>query len=216
MKARPIAASSPLLAPSPAATDQGMAPARGSVTVGLLLRAHEGLVRAVYAPLVGLLAALVARFVTRRGPLSLPSLRWLGQRAVQPTSCCPEGGADQALTRRFLRNLAAMRDHRVLLALLEPGQIASTRRWMAALGRVVLLQELRHAWLTWLRKKTGTPAVILADAQIAVAPDCELSCAGCYALPGHGGVEPTTASILRAVDDGGGPGGHRHPPHRQG
>ena len=120
---------------------------------------------------------------------------------MQPGTCCPEGGADAALTHRFLRNLGSMRDLDGMRALLNPDRIAATRRWMAALARVVLLQEVRHAFLGWLRGWTGTPAVILADAQISVAPDCELACAGCFALPGHGGEEPTTRSILRAVDE---------------
>ena len=53
-----------------------------------------------------------------------------------------------------------------------------------------------------MRRRTGVPAVILADAWIAVAPDCELACAGCYALPGarrsgtRGSVRPA-----RAVDE---------------
>ena len=155
----------------------------------------------VYAPLVGVAVAVVVHFATRRGPRAAALLGWLGRRAVAPSSCCPEGGADAALTRRFLQNLASMRDHRHLRALLQPERRRSTRRWMAGVARVVVLQELRHGLLSWVRGKTGAPAVILADAQIAVAPDCELSCAGCYALPGHGGVEPTRASVLRAVDE---------------
>jgi hypothetical protein len=41
---------------------------------------------------------------------------------------------------------------------------------------------------------------VLSEAQIAVAPDCELACGGCFARPGHGGAEPTTASVLAAID----------------
>ena len=178
-----------------------MRSARGSVFLWRLLCSHERLVRWVYAPLVGIVAAIVVRFATRGGPRGAAVLRWLGRRALQPSSCCPEGGADAALTRRFLRNLGAMRETRLLRALLEPAQLAVTRRWMAVVTRVVLLQELRHHLLAWVRERTGVPAVLLADAQISVAPDCELGCTGCYALPGHGGVEPTTGSILRAVDE---------------
>src|SRR5262249_50269016 len=84
--------------------------------------------------------------------------------------------------------------------------IDATRRWMVSFARVGLLQEARHWVLVKVRGWTGTPAVILSDAQIAVAPDCELACAGCFTRPEHGGPEPTRASILPAADQAAAPG----------
>jgi MoaA/NifB/PqqE/SkfB family radical SAM enzyme len=180
--------------PTPSAVRRG-------ALIGRLLRAHEIWVRWVYAPILGLFCAIFVRVITRRGRGSVAALARLGAWATRPSSCCPPGSPDDALNRRFRAILAAITDRRHLAALLDPPRIATTRRWMTAILRISVLQEIRHGLLVWLRAQTGAPAVALMDAQIAVAPDCELACTGCYALPGHGGPEPTTASVLAAVDE---------------
>jgi hypothetical protein len=169
---------------------------------GALLRVHERWVRWVYAPALTLALWLFVRWLTRGGARDADaSLARAGRRVVGPARCCEPGSPDALVAERFLAALQAVGDRAHFRALLAPERIRTTRRWMATLARIALLQELRQGLVGWLRARTGAPAVVLSEAQIAVAPDCELACTGCFARPGHGGREPTRASILRAVDE---------------
>ncbi|MBI2566358.1 MAG: hypothetical protein HYV63_04920 [Candidatus Schekmanbacteria bacterium] len=66
--------------------------------------------------------------------------------------------------------------------------------------RIAIVQTLRHELLRGHRGRRGVPPTLLTAAQLSLAPNCDLSCEGCFTAGDRGGTAPTKDRIAFMVD----------------
>jgi MoaA/NifB/PqqE/SkfB family radical SAM enzyme len=126
---------------------------------------------------------------------------WLFEKLRQPAACCPEGGVHYRFIRRYLDFVERPDGLSFLKGYLEAQGPERSGRLLESYSRMVALGLLRHEVLAASRKKTGRPSTILLEAQLALFPECDLGCRGCYSASSRYGSTPDRSTMAYLVDE---------------
>jgi hypothetical protein len=164
-----------------------------------LARLTEGLIRAVFAPIVGPLASLFARLILAGRRPGARIERLVHRLLLQPSGCCPSGSPQLAFMRTFGRIFSAEALRAIGPLPKGPRRVAA-HRWLSGLIRVAWMHQLRYHGVVHLRCVLGLPPPLF-EVQLAPFPDCALGCQGCYARPDHGGRLPDRERFRFLMDE---------------
>lgn len=159
-------------------------------------------VETLNTPMIRGLSLRLATHLAAHPPRSLERVEpWLLEKLTQPAACCPEGGVHYRFVQRYLNFVERPGGLSFLKRYLEAQGPERAGRLLDSYSRMVSMGLLRHEVLTACRERFGKPATILFEAQLALFPDCDLDCKGCYSANSRTGSTPDRGTMEYLVDE---------------
>ncbi len=117
-----------------------------------------------------------------------------------PGACCESGSVHHRFVQRYFDLLKKPEGLAHVWRILQAMPAERAGQILDAYLRMVVVGMLRHRLYRSAQARTRRPAAVLMELQLALFPECNLECKGCYSLQDRRGQVPGKTAILEMVD----------------
>jgi sulfatase maturation enzyme AslB (radical SAM superfamily) len=118
----------------------------------------------------------------------------------RPSACCKPDSTHRRFVQRYFDLVAKPDGLEFAWRFLQSMDSIRAGQVLDAYLRMILFGILRHRLYGFAQKHTQHPAAILMELQLALYPECNLECKGCYSQEDRQGEVPSKKRILEIVD----------------
>lgn len=128
-------------------------------------------------------------------------LRGLLRFIRMEAACCERDSPHFKFLQRYVDEFERCGFFDRMLRFFREAPVPLAARRLDAWARMYALATLRHELLRPHAGRHGVPPRLLAEAQLALSPACDLACEGCYSVDDRGGKAPRRDDIAFLVDE---------------